>query len=105
MSATVKIALTNSLYAAQPQWVHVHMKAFDVYILVHKNAVTYQGVIDGVSGASALHAMYDAETDQVTFRIQNNHSAPVARALVAPELATALGLRQPTDLGVKPAKS
>lgn len=81
--------------------------------------ISYQGAIDGVPGYSSGDAIlasrgfrhvaetikYLAESDQLVFRCIDGRSVAVARPLVAPALATALGLRQPPDAGFKPAKS
>lgn len=75
-----------------------------LFIVDDEDAQSYQGLVDGVPGASADNASLDTETDQLMFQCSGPRTVAVARALVAPQLATVLGLRQPSDLGAKPAK-
>lgn len=75
---------------------------------IQSDAEMLQGVIDGKPGAVYVHftdeIKYDAESDRLIFYSEHERIADVSRALVAPKLAAVLGLRQPTDLGAKPAR-
>lgn len=71
-----------------------------------------QAIIDGDVSAEKFvdsSLRYDAKGDRLAFSVVGPYRADsstttIARALIASKLATALGLRQPTNLGAKPAK-